>query len=77
MGPEYFCMSGMWVFPIIGISVMLIVVYLVFGRGNFRPPCHGSEQTYNSQEALDILKKRYAKGEITKDEFEQMTKDIQ
>ena len=27
--------------------------------------------------ALDILKKRYVSGEITKDQFEQMTKDIQ
>jgi putative membrane protein len=26
---------------------------------------------------VEILKKRYAKGEITKDQFEQMKKDIQ
>ena len=80
MGPEYFWMSGMWIFPIIGIIVMLIVIYLIFGRGNFSPSWCGSDQYHgtskDSESALDILKKRYAKGEITKEEFEQMKRDI-
>lgn len=76
MGPEYFWMGGMWIFPFIGIIVMLIVVYLVFSRGNFRPPWRESNLPGDSQSALDILKKRYAKGEITKEEFEQMKRDI-
>ncbi len=76
MGPEYFWMGGMWIFPLIGITVMLIVVYLVFGRGNFRPPWSGSDQSQDSYSAMNILKQRYAKGEITKEEFEQMKRDI-
>lgn len=82
MGPEYFWMGGMWIFPIIMIFVMLIVVYLIFGRGNIRPPWHGPSQyqdqynVKNSESALEILKKRYAKGEITKEDFEQIKNDI-
>ncbi len=30
----------------------------------------------SSQSALEILRKRYARGEITKEEFENMKKDI-
>ncbi len=80
MGPEYFWSGGMWIFPIIMIIVMLIVVYLIFGRGNSRAPWCGPSQYYDnvksSESALEILKKRYAKGEITKEEFEQMKIDI-
>ncbi len=66
-------MMGWWGFggPIIGIIFMALIVFLfirLFSAGGI----------YHSRQdsALDILKKRYAKGEITKEEYDRMKKDI-
>jgi len=78
MGPEYFWGTGMWFFPFIGIFVMLLVVYMIFGRGRYNMPCNNRDDTYkrSEQDPLDILKKRYARGEVSKEEFENIKKDI-
>ena len=44
MEPEYFWMAGMWMFPVIMLTVIVAVVYLMFGRGNARSPWNGSDQ---------------------------------
>ena len=76
MGPEHFWWGGWWIFPIVMPLVMVVVLvavlYFVFGRGSFRPPWWSDSET-----AMDVLKKRYAKGEITREEFEQVKKDLQ
>ena len=53
-----------WLVPI--ALVVALVVYL------FRSPRAGG----TSATALDILKERYARGEIGKDEFEQKKRDL-
>jgi uncharacterized membrane protein len=44
-----------------------------FGRDNFFTDCCGVGMV---ESASDILKKRYARGEINKEVFEQMKRDI-
>ena len=73
MHPEYMWWGGMWIFPIITILFILLVVYLLFGRTGFRPPSAGET---HPESPSDILKRRYARGEISKEEFDQMRKDL-
>ncbi len=86
MDPGYFWLGWIWIIPffmpIVLLIVSLIVVHFMFDRGQFRPPWRHPDERWradkeDSESAIEILKKRYAKGEITKDEFEQIKKDIQ
>jgi putative membrane protein len=62
--------SGMWIFGLIFwililIGLVLLIKYLWEGRG-----------ARKEESALEILKKKYARGEISKEEFEEKKKDM-
>ena len=66
-------MTGVCAAGLMGWLWLLIVgiaVYMVFIAGK-------SCRNRGRDNALDVLKKRYAEGEITKEEFEEMKKDIE
>jgi putative membrane protein len=79
MPHDYFWQWHFWVFPLFMPIFWLVIIglclYFIFGRGSCRKPWEASRSP-EGETALDILKKRYAKGEIRKDEFEQMKRDI-
>ena len=68
--------AGWWIFPFIMIVVMLIICFLVFGKRGGRTSWCGFGEHKDKETPLDILKKRYAKGEISKEEFETIKKDL-
>lgn len=67
IGLGFLHMGLFWVLVILGIVVL--VKWLASGPPTSLPP--GSERR-----ALDILKERYAKGELTREQFEQMKREI-
>jgi mono/diheme cytochrome c family protein/uncharacterized membrane protein len=63
--------GGGWIMWILMIVLIVLVVY-VLARG-LTP---GGPASPPHETALDILKKRYARGEITKAQFDEMKKDL-
>ncbi|NOQ88459.1 MAG: SHOCT domain-containing protein [Gammaproteobacteria bacterium] len=61
---------GMWIFWILVIvGVALIAKLLIVGSSN--------QSSMISASPLEILKKRYASGEINQEEFESMKKELE
>ncbi len=75
---------GIMLMPIIMIVIMLIMAFVVrpmmSGHGGFQPRQQHSSRDHGEsgrdEAALEILKRRYAGGEITKTEYEEMKRDI-
>ena len=65
-------MGGMGLWWIIGIVVLIAAIWPLGQRFNR----NNSPGQSPGKSALDILKERYAKGEIEKQEFEKRKKDL-
>jgi len=70
MGPGAYGGMFMWLIVIIVIAVVL---YLIFNRNL---PGGGSRGA-RGESPLDVLKRRYAEGEISKEEFDRMKREIE
>lgn len=66
-------MWGWWGFSglLIHLLFIALIIFIIIRFFSFRGYYHSHDES-----AVDILKKRYAKGEISKEEFEKIKKDI-
>ena len=62
----------------VSIVWMIVFIILMYWNFKYRYVKSSTEETVNDspEEPIKALKLRYAKGEITKEEFEQMKKDL-
>lgn len=60
------------------IFMVLFWIFIFYGLISlFRHETHTRKAPHESGDATSILKERYAKGEITKEEFVSMKKDLE
>jgi putative membrane protein len=90
MGPWRFFGGWMWLFPLIMLCILVVVAIIlirrygglqqafnaIFSKIPMQPDSRVDSNEQKSETALDILKKRYAKGEITREQFEEMKKNL-
>jgi len=66
--------GGMWFNWLFWVIIIVLIAWLVMSKVN---RSHKNQDPGSSKESsLDILKNRYAKGEINKKEFNEKKKDL-
>ena len=69
--------GGMWFGWLFWLIIIGVIVWAVLKTSRNAQRSGQSHDPSQTESPMDILKKRYARGEINRDEFEQMKKDIQ
>ena len=59
-----------------GFDLLLIVAAIAYALG-WRPQFNQTKPAQTSQTPFEILKARYAGGEITREEYEQLRRDLE
>lgn len=79
MNPFTWCgpgMGWMWIFPFLFFFMMLAMMVLSWRRG-FRAPWCGMMGDHGHETPRQILDRRYAGGEIGKDQYEEMKRALE
>jgi putative membrane protein len=78
MGPGMMGGLGwMWLMPVFWLIVPVLIIWAIVAlvRGTSRSGSSASGSSH-AESALEVLNKRYARGEINKEEYEEKKKDL-
>ncbi len=75
LGPRFFGIGVFMWFIWIGV-IIFVIVGLAYVIGHVFNSNFANERHKEYSEAMQVLMKRYAKGEISREEFEQIKKDL-
>jgi putative membrane protein len=68
--------GGGWVFGLLGFIFICFLVFMVIRFVSWGSMGHRRSYRWSNVDAEEILRQRYAKGEITKEQFDQMLRDL-
>ncbi len=68
------CGGGGWHMFVLWILLVGVIVWLILSLKNGR--FNQNSQQHQRESALDIAKKRYARGEISKDELDEIKRNL-
>ena len=66
-----------WIFPILMMVIMMFFCFFGMRRWFWSSGTDRDSRGDNSASALEILNRRYARGEIDREEYEQKRQDIE
>ncbi|MEN6521876.1 MAG: SHOCT domain-containing protein [Armatimonadota bacterium] len=67
----------MWIFMILFWSLIIVAIVLLIRWLASRPFIGAQPGGLGRESAIEILKKRYAQGEITREQFQEMLRDLE
>jgi putative membrane protein len=75
------CAGGMGIGLLLGLLLLVAVGYVAYRLGQSHSAGGGPGQgpggrSGSTDEALDLARKRYARGEVSREEFEQLRRDL-
>lgn len=74
MNPSTWCGPGMWIFPFL-FFVLMIGMMFFWRRG--RLPWCGMMGNHSHETPRQILDRRYASGEVTKEQYDEMKRNLE